>query len=267
MRADGSEKRQIALGHSARWSPRGDWIAFARGRIEESGYPSYRYPAYYSLFLVRGTGGRIRRLLRADLTSPGFAWAPDGRRLAVSRRHRCLTAGVYIVGPNGRSRSITNDCRIRGTRRNDVLVGTEEPDLVSGFAGADRIDTNPGDKWTYGWGGDADIVWAGPGNDFVRTGTSQDVAYGGPGADRIEGGNEKDTLFGGAGDDVLYGGRNNDRLHGGNGRDRLFGGQLADVLLARDAEPDELVCGPGQDQARVDRSDRVAADCETVFRG
>jgi Ca2+-binding RTX toxin-like protein len=177
-----------------------------------------------------------------------------------------LHAGVYIVDLNARGRRITNDCRIRGTSRKDVLVGTEEPDLVWGCAGSDRIDTNPGDRWQYGWGGDADIVWAGPGDDVVRTGQSGDVIYGGPGADRIEGNQWKDTLFGGAGNDVLRGGPLHDRLHGGPGRDRLFGGQHADVLLARDGEADEVSCGPGQDSAVGDALDRVAGDCETVSR-
>jgi hypothetical protein len=165
-------------------------IAFARGPIGEHRYPLYDEPGFYSLFVVRAEGGRARPL--GPLSNPGYAWAADGRRLAVSRRNRCLRSGVYILGLDGSSRNVTNDCRIRETSRNDVLPGTEEPDLVWGFAGSDRIDTNPGDRWTYGWGGDADIVWAGAGNDLVRTGPSGDVVYGGRGADRIEGDQWKD---------------------------------------------------------------------------
>lgn len=262
VNADGSAKRRLARGQYATWSPRGDWIAFRR--------PVARYLERYiypdsSLLLIR-PNGTARRSLGA-VRGLGFAWAPDGRRLAVPRQRRCLRLGVYMVDISGKSRPVTNDCRMRGTSRKDLLVGTEEPDLVWGFAGSDRIDTNPGDRWAYGWGGDADIVWAGAGNDVVRTGPSRDTIYGGLGADRIAGGGEADVLFGGAGDDLLRGGNNRDLLDGGAGRDRLFGDNHADVLRIRDGEVDTVVCGSGWDRVLADSLDRISADCEAVSGG
>jgi Tol biopolymer transport system component len=264
MNIDGSGKRRLARGHHAQWAPRGDWIAFVRSRRPDL---DLQYPygfGYDSLFVVRADGTGLRRL--ATVYGTGHVWAPDGRRLAVARKIRCLHSGIYIVDLQGRSRSLTNDCRIRGTTRDDVLVGTEEPDLVWALGGSDRIDTNPGDRWQYGWGGDADIVWAGAGNDVVRTGPSRDTIYGGLGADRIAGGDEADLLLGGKGNDILRGGNNRDHIDGGAGRDRLFGDKHADVLRTRDGEVDTVVCGSGRDRVFADSLDAISPDCEVVAR-
>jgi serralysin len=47
----------------------------------------------------------------------------------------------------------------------------------------------------------------------------------------------------------------NDTLTGGGGRDVLLGGAGKDTLLARDRLRDTANGGPGDDRARVDRTD------------
>jgi RTX calcium-binding nonapeptide repeat (4 copies)/WD40-like Beta Propeller Repeat len=257
MNADGSQRRRLAAGRWARWSPTGGRIAFTRGPSELEG-DSERA----SLFAVGIRGGRALSL--GPVVGDGYAWAPDGLRLAVTRDRPCLRAGVYIVDLRARSRSLTNDCRIRGSSRSDVLHGTKEPDLVWGLAGDDTIDSNPGDKFKWGWGGDRDLVWGGSGDDHIRTGPSADLIYGGPGADTLDGDAEADAIFGGAGDDVLRGDSYHDRLDGGRGHDRLIGGAGVDLLMAADGARDVLECGRGRDRATVDRFDRVKRDCERV---
>ena len=260
MRADGTGKRRLTVGRSARWSPQGDWIAFTRGW---SGL--YGAPGGTRLFVIRPTGGRARLISR--LWASFHAWAPDGRRLAFSAQRGCLRAGVVITGVRGKTRMLTNDCRIYGTPRADVISGTEELDRVWGFDGSDRIDANPRNILKEGWGGDADVVRAGAGADVIRTGPGADTIFGGPGDDRMNGDSWSDKLFGDAGNDVLRGGTRPDRIDGGLGRDSVFGGEGDDVLLMRDGDIDRVSCGPGSgDQAVVDHVDRVAADCENVLR-
>src|SRR5438046_9156833 len=82
---------------------------------------------------------------------------------------------------------------IRGTRNADVLVGTDQRDLILAFAGDDQVSA----------GGARDIVYAGPGNDTVD---------GGAGFDRIFGGADNDTLLAGDGRAVIWGGPGNDNV-------------------------------------------------------
>jgi hypothetical protein len=227
--SDGSRKRRLTAGHSPKWSPRGDWIAFARGPLRSQRDPN-------QLYIIRPAGGRVRALgavardTHKDLERPGepwrpaYAWAPDGRHLAVSRQDGCWRVGIYIVDLRGRARNLTNDCRLRGTPRADALTGTEERDLIWGFAGRDRI--------------------------FGRSGN--DVLFGGAGADVVSGGKYRDQISGGPG---------SDRLSGGGGPDVLLArdGQRDEVACGSDIE--------GRDRAVVDRLDRVASDCEVVARG
>ena len=183
MDADGSRKRRLAAGHSADWSPRGDWVAFARG-------PLTRYATATSLHVVRPTGGRaralgsVRPIYGTENARPRYAWAPDGRRLAVSRLNGCRDVGIYIVHLRGQARSLTNDCRIRGTPRSDVLRGTESRDFIWGFASADRM---------FGAGG----------RDDLFGGMGSDVVFGGGNHDRLDGGPGRDRLLGGGGADIV----------------------------------------------------------------
>jgi hypothetical protein len=63
-----------------------------------------------------------------------------------------------------------------------------------------------------------------------------------------------DRIYGAGGADRIFGGAGNDRLVGGKGADRLYGGPGRDLFS----------CGPGGDKVVAQRSDSVAASCETV---
>ena len=84
-------------------------------------------------------------------------------------------------------------CKIRGTRRNDVLTGTRRADRICGLGGRDTI---------RGRGG----------NDTLIGGAGNDVLVGGSGNDLMVGGAGRDSFFA-SGDRA-------DRLSGGSGRDR-----------------------------------------------
>lgn len=218
---------------------------------------------------------RARATIATDRTSPGGleppAWSPDGRTVALAAvsLFPCLP-GVHLVDAAGGPLAwLTNDCRVTGTRGDDVLV-VRAPVRVRALGGDDRVviaaggwlrggthvDAGPGDDVVVAEAGGTslDNVLGGPGNDVLRGGTQDDTLLGGPGDDRLDGGTGRDLLAGGPGDDRLVGGpaavvrwkRDLDRLDGGAGDDVLRGGARGDVLFGRTGR-DLLVGGPGPD--------------------
>lgn len=77
-----------------------------------------------------------------------------------------------------------------GTRRSDVIAGTNDADTLYGFASGDAA-------------GDAS-------DDLISGNGGNDLLYGGRGNDRLHGGAGSDTLFGGPGGDTLIGGTGTD---------------------------------------------------------
>jgi Tol biopolymer transport system component len=234
--ADGRPAATVASGgvySEFAWSPRGDAIAFANG-------------AGVQVFDL--SSGRTRSIAPSGIEP---AWSPDGRQLAFAAGGQCRNRmGIYRVAVDRPEPArLTNDCRIVGTEGDDVLKGTQLADVIVGLGGDDRLTAVP----SY----------------FVG-----DTLEGDAGDDALLGSVESDTLEGGAGADVLRGGPGPDLLDGGSGRDNLHGDGGRDLIYARDGEVDTVSCGtnggptvgPEGDAAYVDRIDRVAADCEYVYR-
>jgi len=90
--------------------------------------------------------------------------------------------------------------QLTGTRRDDVIRGSDDRDVIDGNGGNDLIK---------GRGG----------NDSIDGGSGSDKLYGGGGSDFIQGGNGNDRLKGDGGNDILDGGSGNDKLTGGSGDD------------------------------------------------
>ena len=170
----------------------------------------------------------------------------------------------------------------RGTERADALTGTAAGDRLFGLGGRDTVSGLAGRDCLYGGAG-SDRLIGGPGRDKLNGGSGNDQLHGGAGrdalagtrgADRLSGGSGNDHLTGGPGKDRLTGGSGNDRLSGGSGSDRLNGGRGRnryaagtgrDKVNARNRRRDRVDCGPGRDNATVDRFDRVRR-CERVTR-
>jgi Ca2+-binding RTX toxin-like protein len=129
---------------------------------------------------------------------------------------------------------------LRGTDRDDVLIGGNANDTLYGDGGADALRGRDGDDTANGGTGNDALDGAG-GNDILRGEDGSDFLDGGDGADTLVGGIGNDQLTGGAGNDFMYGedgygGINlsqigNDVLDGGAGNDVLVGGFGSDTYL------------------------------------
>ncbi|MGL5011164.1 MAG: choice-of-anchor L domain-containing protein, partial [Paracoccaceae bacterium] len=152
-----------------------------------------------------------------------------------------------------------------------VVQGTAAGDLINtayiGDPDGDRIDNNDG-QGILGTTGNADLIYAGDGNDTILAGAANDIAYGGSGADSIDVGDGNDTVGAGMGNDTVFGGAGNDyvelnqgndafgtfgvdsagndTVYGGLGNDSIIGGNNDDVLYG-DAGNDTLSGGVGSD--------------------
>lgn len=135
-----------------------------------------------------------------------------------------------------------------------VIVPTEGPDSLTGFATADVLQGLGGDDTLDGRGGD-DRLEGGPGSDALVGDAGNDTLLGGAGADSLHGNEGNDSLLGGEGDDMLSGDRGDDTLAGEEGNDSLYGVGGADILeggagddfLDGGSENDSLDGGSGHD--------------------
>ncbi|MFO1170420.1 MAG: calcium-binding protein [Hyphomicrobiaceae bacterium] len=110
---------------------------------------------------------------------------------------------------------------IKGTKKNNVLLGTVAADTISGLQGNDTLRGNDGN----------DILNGGTGNDKLFGEDGKDTLNGGAGKDTLDGGEYNDQLFGGAGNDTLRGGYDNDFVDGGAGNDLIIAGYGADNFV------------------------------------
>ncbi len=159
--------------------------------------------------------------------------------------------GIIVGGPDhGQPYTGT----LRGTDRLDVMIGTEGPDTIYGYATSDYVCGLGGDDVIYTHEGQDDI-WGGDGNDTIYAGVSGDDVWGGAGDDYIDlgegtdtavGGEGNDTIIGGTGQDYMEGNAGNDRLEGGDGDDRSYGGAGDDLIYGHNGN-DRLYGEGGND--------------------
>lgn len=107
------------------------------------------------------------------------------------------------------------------TEGDDVLLGTDDKDVIKLLGGDD----------VYGAGGGRDKVYGGAGKDNISGEGGKDKLFGGKGKDFLFGGKGDDRLEGGKGNDGLTGGKGDDYLDGGKGEDILKGGKGADTFV------------------------------------
>ncbi len=240
VRADGSEPRTyeaapgVSNSDAFAWTPDGRALVYARDATQ----------GLFRLDLAKGEARRLTTFGGAPAVSP------DGMRIAFAAGGECRDRyGVYVAGVDGkRVTRLTNDCRILGTGRDDVVRGTALADVLVGLGGDDRLQARD-------------------------PGYMGDTLLGGDGDDLLIGAYQADVLRGGRGNDRLLAGRSADLLYGGPGHDWIDGQRGRDLLYAQDGSVDTVRCGtndlgrvPERDEAWVDTVDKLDGDCEVVHR-
>ena len=109
---------------------------------------------------------------------------------------------------------------VRGSRRNDVLIGPK-------YGGA-----------TFYGGGDDDSLIA-----IAKLPTARHAFFGGAGNDHLQGGGGRDTLDGGTGDDTIDAGDGRNLIFAGHGNDWIEGGDSSSVIHT----------GPGRNRVKLGR--------------
>jgi hypothetical protein len=176
----------------------------------------------------------------------------------------------------------------------DDIVVARAPHLLTGGAGADRLDTRlaPGSGISYldhtegvtvslngladdGAPGEGDNVLGsitsirgGSGDDVLDAGATVTSLIGEGGNDTLVGGPRADYLLAGAGDDTIAAGDGDDRLSGGAGADVLGGGPGRDeVSYAGERVPLRLSIGDGPGDGAAGEGDDIQADVEDLIGG
>lgn len=126
------------------------------------------------------------------------------------------------------------NARYEGTYGDDTLVGTDEAEVLTTFAGNDLLRGRGGNDALDGGRGQ-DSLYGGKGDDYVNGAFGDDLIHGGRGNDFLDGKRGDDTLRGGRGDDKLFAGRGDDTLFGGKGNDSLWGNGGSDVFMFRNS--------------------------------
>jgi hypothetical protein len=172
---------------------------------------------------------------------------PAQEALYESNAYRSSDHDPLIVGLDLALNATCNGlpATIVGTPGNDVINGTDGPDVIAGLGGNDVINGGDGDDVICGYAGN-DSLYGGNGNDTLIGSYGNDTLDGGNGIDTLSGGDGADALLGGNGNDALTGGAGNDALTGGNGDDALDGGANNDTLAGGGGD-DTLTGGAGAD--------------------
>ncbi|HEX5782331.1 MAG TPA: calcium-binding protein [Solirubrobacteraceae bacterium] len=189
--------------------------------------------------------------------------------------------------------------RIVGSKGNDVLIGSDDPNKTESFLGGLGNDTMQGlggqDIFNEGpVPSGADNIQGQAGSDIVlyaerTTGVTVDLSslqrnsgapgegdiidpntndvLGTPAVDTLIGASGPNLLVGGGGNDTLRGNGGNDTLRGDRGVDKLFGGAGIDTLDSVDDVADEIMdCGfDTPDTLQRDLRDVNATSCENVI--
>ena len=167
------------------------------------------------------------------------------------------------------------DGRHAGLNLNPGSAGDQDVDVTltggrsaflqaNGAAGNDTIVPAPGTVvrdgvFSKGGAGDDHLIAPRNTGGILDGGAGDDVLTGGRLSNNIIGGRGDDRIIGGAGPDLI------DLIDGGPGRDLIIAGAGPDRINSRDSTRDRVRCGPGRDDVKADRRDRLRG-CEAVDR-
>ncbi|MEB3342690.1 hypothetical protein [Okeania sp.] len=142
-----------------------------------------------------------------------------------------------------------------GSNGRDNIKGTDENDIIRGFADKDKLDGKDGNDFIDG-GADDDDIDGDDGDDSISGGTGDDKIKGDDGNDLIFGQEDDDDIDGDDGNDSISGGTGDDKIKGDDGNDLILGDDGDDTLEGKKGD-DILVGGPGSDKLRGSSGDDI----------
>jgi uncharacterized delta-60 repeat protein len=173
-----------------------------------------------------------------DGTTVTTAGAPG----VISTSHTYLAAGAYTV-----SVTVSDDDGGSATQTSSITIASTSTSTlqINGSAGADDISVKP--YWfgilivnvngvsSLHSGITHIVINGGAGNDRIKVSpylTQPAVVFAGDGDDSVKTGSGNDIIVGGNGDDLMHGNDGRDILIGGWGEDRIVGNADSDILVA-----------------------------------
>jgi len=124
---------------------------------------------------------------------------------------------------------------IEGSFDDDIIVGTNLPDLIFAYGGDDIIMGEKGNDCIFGGEGD-DIIFGNEGNDNLSGGEGNDIIFGNEGNDNLSGGEGNDIIKGQAGSDIITSGTGMDIIDGGDDNDTCIDAENSDGDLVAKCE-------------------------------
>ena len=168
-----------------------------------------------------------------------------------------LSAMMMVILASGVALAVTPlDCTTDpclGTRGDDEIQGTENPETINALAG---------DDFVAGHGGN-DIIDLGRGSDYADGYAGNDTIYGGIGNDGpLAGTEDSDTVYGGQGNDVIDAAF----FDTPGSVDYSYGDSGNDTIYAVDGHVDFIDCGAGgKDTAYYDEGIDTVTNCEVLI--
>lgn len=277
---DGLGKGDATEGSALQYIPvtvkAGEVLSFDWNFLTSEGTPSsFNDFGFVSISSVSGLGDTNSKFVFSDdLVPPQTGYGKFSYEFTTAGTY-LLSVGIADVGDTIFDSGLLIDnlkifdpLNIVGTPGNDVLVGSDKNDTISGLGGDDEIIAKAGNDLIDGGSG-ADQIIAGSGNDSIIGGSGVDQISGEGGNDTILGGQQDDLIFGGGNEDVikgekgfdrLFGDKGNDKISGGDGNDNISGGDGIDNMTG-DNGNDNLFGGQGNDLLSGDKgNDRLNGD-------
>jgi Ca2+-binding RTX toxin-like protein len=153
------------------------------------------------------------------------------------------SAGVWAPDPPAACDEILSKPQatiVWGTSGDDVLEGTNHPQVIMGMGGNDVIRA----------GNSGDCLVGGDGDDELHGTNAKDILIGGPGNDTLDGGNGKDDIDGSDGEDVCI---------GGNGKNTVVNCEAASTLVAPLSIASDPDASPAEESAEEPTSEEDPA--------
>ena len=134
---------------------------------------------------------------------------------------------------------------LEGSYFNDLLIGDDGANILSGLSGNDQLYGRLGDDTLDGGEGNNNLD-AGEGNNTIKAGSGNDGIYAGSGNDVIDAGAGDNRIFAGEGKNEITTGSGNDIISGGSSADIINAGDGNNQILAASGE-NKITTGSGND--------------------